>query len=638
MPPISGAYSTIVFKAVLALLTIGVSVGTGIAVVGSSHDSFYESTGTPLLPLINHPVAVRFSPTLGLEPCPTCLFFQSDDVLPDDHDSQPSLHHPPTPTVPLEISYADPFISHPKPTPTPPTTRIAEIPPASTSIAAESSSLFKPITPPPRTSTFVFSITWRQNLFFCIIGLVYILSITNSHLKEQLDWSIRWGFAAIHGLLEDYFNDEERLIRVADMRIIDTVGREKAKIYESAIHEIEKLRKVHADQLNERYERDVFAAAKIKPSFGPSIENAEAEFWERLEKIDMTEGTRGEIIGFFRNILHSFSHAIAVGEVRPEGSNTRYLSVIHEQDRLIDSLRLLHLYREQAFAEHEDLIMCLCRFNPFGELEVPEGHKNCPPWNMYSVEDHSFIVSPRDGPTALSMNVSVSSAPFDRRPVTILDSDPHWQIFLDSAARKQSEQEARFASHQPSLDKDVKEEGHSIQDGGALGTCDVSQCNDKEHRNETEVGVDTEIKEASEQSRDGIGRSDDHTSSHEGGAEDESDNEETIALRQAENHLIWLKGVLASMKASQGTPESPNPPKSLQNITSAMQIEMADEIAATRQLQEQLWAEYPREAAIEDCEIRIDMLEVDIACMRTTNGTSDNDASNGEAQAEPSLQ
>lgn len=40
----------------------------------------------------------------------------------------------------------------------------------------------------------------------------------------------KWGFSAIYALLEDYFNDEERLIRIAGMRIIDTVGREKAKL------------------------------------------------------------------------------------------------------------------------------------------------------------------------------------------------------------------------------------------------------------------------------------------------------------------------------------------------------------------------------------------------------------------------
>lgn len=94
------------------------------------------------------------------------------------------------------------------------------------------------------------------------------------------------------------------------------------------------------------------------------------------------------------------------------------------------------------------------------------------------MEDHSFIVSPLDGPTALSMNVSVSSAPFHRRPVPILHSDPHWQMFLDSAARKKSEQEARLASRQPDLHKVVKEEGHNIQDGSALDTRDVSQSSD----------------------------------------------------------------------------------------------------------------------------------------------------------------
>ena len=222
----------------------------------------------------------------------------------------------------------------------------------------------------------------------------------------------------------------------------------------------------------------MFAAAKIELSFGPSIENAEAEFWSQLEKVEMTEGTRGDIIGFFRSILHSFNYARAVGESSPEGRSTRYLSVIHEQDRLIDSLRVLHQYLEQAFAEHENLVRCLCQFNQFGELQVPKGHNKCPPWNMYSVEDHSFIVLPRDGHTALSMNVFVSSVPLNRRPTTIPDSDPHWQLFLDSAARKQSEQEARLASQQPDLAKDVEEEGHNIQDGSALDTCDVSQSSD----------------------------------------------------------------------------------------------------------------------------------------------------------------
>lgn len=464
------------------------------------------------------------------------------------------------------------------------------------------------------------------------------LAIKTKRILEKVTTKLSSGpcnpkrpFRAVYALLEDYFTDEERLIRIADMRIVDTIGKEKAKLYQFAIREIEKSRKIHEDKLNEIYERDVFAAAKIEPSFGPSIENAEAEFWSQLEKVEMTEGTRGDIIGFFRSILHSFSYAIAVGESRSEGSsNTRYLSVIHEQDRLIDQLRLLHQYREQAFAEHEDLVRCLCQFNRFGELEVSKGHENCPPWNMYSVEDHSFIVSPLDGPTALSMKVSVSSAPFHRRPVTILDSDPHWQTFLDSAARKRSEQEARLASHQPDLNKNVKEE-HSIQDRSAVDTRNVSQCNDKEHRNETEVGVDTEIEDASEQNRDDVGSSDDHTSSHEGVAENESDNEETVALRQAENDLNWLKGVLVSMKASHETPESPNPTKHFQGINSTTTTEVPGDIAMVRQLQEQEWADCPIDAAIEDCEIQIDMLEVEIACMRTANTTSNNDASNGEA-------
>lgn len=47
----------------------------------------------------------------------------------------------------------------------------------------------------------------------------------------------KWRFQAIYALLEDYFNDEERLVRIADMRIIDTC-KEKAKVYDLAIQEI----------------------------------------------------------------------------------------------------------------------------------------------------------------------------------------------------------------------------------------------------------------------------------------------------------------------------------------------------------------------------------------------------------------
>lgn len=53
-----------------------------------------------------------------------------------------------------------------------------------------------------------------------------------------------------------------------------------------------RFKRSHLDQLNATYERDVFAAAKIEPSFGPSIENAEAEFCSQLEKVEMTIGTR----------------------------------------------------------------------------------------------------------------------------------------------------------------------------------------------------------------------------------------------------------------------------------------------------------------------------------------------------------
>lgn len=620
------------FQSVLALLGIGVSVGTGIAVVGSLYDSGYGSAGT-LPHAFQNPVAVRFMPTLGLETCPTCLFVRSDDVLLDPIDPTPSLDHAPTPTVPLESSYEGPFISHPKSTPTSPTSHSQD------------------------------QLDWNIRWYFaCGVGMsatvtaivMFFLLRTNLSQKclqlaiktkrilekfttkiSSSSYNPKRGFAAIHALLENYFIDEERLARIAEIRFKDTVAEEKAKLYKLMIHELEKSRKIQADELNERYERyersERFATAEIETSFGPSVENAEREFSERLEKFRMTEGTRTEITGFFRDTLHIFSHAVAVAESRPEGRNTRYMSVIQEQERLIGALHSLNQYREQAFLEHEDLVRCLCHFNIFGELEVPRGHEHCPPWNKYSMEDRAFITSPPDGPTALSKKLSVSSAPFERRPVTILDSDPHWKKFLDSTHRKQAEQETRLAFRPPVLQKDVKEKVYICKDGSNLDICDASECSYEEPYEETEVGVDTESEDARGQIHINVGRSDGHPSSHEGEAENERDNKEAIALRQAESNLNWLKGVLTSMKARHGAPKSSNPLKAFQLTPPAVATKVTGEIAMVRQLQEQEWAECPVEAAIEDCEVHIEMLEVDIACMKTAKATSNNDASNGDA-------
>ena len=662
MPPISGAHLTMVFKAVLALLVIGGTVITGLTVVGCSYDSIFGTTEMHLPPPQN-PLAVRFSPNLGLESCPTCLFSQSDDIVRDHHDSQQSPDDKPTPTRHLKISYAAPIVSSPSKTP-PPITPIAKTPTASTSITPEPSSFLMPITPLPGTSRLMLFVIWCQNLFRYFARFVYTLSIAASRPKDQHGWRTFWvitcgvigstsltamvfllvrrptlspkflelpaktkrslnkvtailsgGFyspktlkSGIVTFLEDCFRNEERLVRVtnllvkdtlakkkakivhdANMRIkatlakgktkinrnakreverlrkvhADTLAKENAKINRNAKREVERLRKVHAEELDATYERDVFAAAKIRPSFGPSVENAELEFRGRVDKVKMKEGKREDIIDFFRNIVHSFSYAIAVGESRPEGSNTRYLSIIHEQDRLINSLRLLHQYRERAFVESEELVRCLCQTDTFGELEVPQHLKECSPWNKYSVKDGKFIVSPPDGPTALSMNVSVSSAPFHRRPITILDSDPHWQRFIDSVAREQAEQETRLAS--------LPDEMDDTKDGRGLET---------------------------------RGSSD----------QEKIRTKESVAEKEMIESLNWFKGQLAAMKAGHGTTKSPDP------SDSAFITEVNGDLAISRHIQEMEWAGLSKEAAIKDCETQIEELEVDIACMRSANG------------------
>ena len=68
------------------------------------------------------------------------------------------------------------------------------------------------------------------------------------------------------------------------------------------------------------------------------------------------------------------------------------------------------------------------------------------PWTEYSRTDDKLILSPLDGPAALSMKVSVSSAGFHSRPDALGGSDPHWQKFLDSIERQREEQEVRHAS------------------------------------------------------------------------------------------------------------------------------------------------------------------------------------------------
>ena len=75
-----------------------------------------------------------------------------------------------------------------------------------------------------------------------------------------------------------------------------------------------------------------------------------------------------------------------MAEATPKGRNTRYLTVIEDQDRLIEELRMLHEYREQAFQRNEDMIQFLCHADKDGFLALLEGKKEKRPVLKYSAE------------------------------------------------------------------------------------------------------------------------------------------------------------------------------------------------------------------------------------------------------------
>lgn len=276
---------------------------------------------------------------------------------------------------------------------------------------------------------------------------------------------------AIHRHMVNYINDEEA--RRAEWRAV-----EKAKLNRMANREFKRLKQVHQNKLDATYERDVFATANIEPSFGPSLRNAEAELRRRLGRAMINEGSREEIVGIFKGVLYTFTYAIAVEESKPEGRNERFRSVIDRQNNLIACLRLLHEYREKAYFEKEELIRSLCQYNnENGDLIVPYGEEGRHPWDKYSAKYDTFIMSPPDGPTALSAKVSLSSAPLLHRPDSELEFDPHLQRFLRSIAQKMTEQEARDGTDVRELDVGRMED--TVQESP-----DVSQIHDEEYPNE----------------------------------------------------------------------------------------------------------------------------------------------------------
>ena len=365
----------------------------------------------------------------------------------------------------------------------------------------------------PRLDTWKSLLSRCQNLFR---HLGHATSASILRATKQQVWGIAWGFVcgmtwtisvlARVKLLLPRLNfwkspcqlaEQQRLHEMAAIQNKAILEKEKRKINRIANQAFKTLRKAQKDRLNDSYERDVFATANIEPSFGPSLRNAETELQNRLRIFtNLTEGQRQDLAGVFKPILYSFTYAIAFEESRSGERNTRYLAVIDGQNYLIESLRLLHEHREQAFAVNEDLIRSLCEYDKHGNL-ISYGRE--PRGTKYSPKDDKFILSPLDGPAALSMKVSISSAGFHSRPDALLDSDPHWQRFLDSIERKREEQEVRHAAANGVPMEDEVEMSNSIEDDNIQGSQDFSQGDDEENLPGHEVDRRNGIKDASEQ-------------------------------------------------------------------------------------------------------------------------------------------
>ena len=621
MPTISVACIAMALKAMIAMVAIG---ATGVAVVGFANEYNYGSAGT-WFPSSILSQTVRFTADVNAGPCSTCLHTRFDNA-----NNQHFWEHKPSPTLPLKISFAAPYLDKPTPTP-PPTTRTIMSTPASFLTS-------RVVAPPHGASTLAASSMWYHNLFRFLADFVFARA---SSAPPIVIYKIIWLLSLVATpayLIPRRNSFQETLGKVMAIILVSfhkpemllSRGTYKARTNRTPNLELRRSREVHADIPTASDEQYLFATADTGPSFGPSIQNAETEFRSLLERVEgsMSIRKQADIVAFFRKTLDSFTRALVVAEATPEGRNTRYMTLIQDQDRLIDELRMLHEYREQAFQENEDLVASLCQWT--GEekkfVEIPWGSELRPPFYKYSADYDKFIISPLESPAALSMKVSVQSAPFHRRPVTILDSDPHWQRFLESTAEKGSEQEARLASyedhlstcdedeedvkdgcmqeicdvpelsdtkylnkHEDYLNKFAEKEVESIKDGCMLETCDVSQSSDDKYLDETEVGNDVGVNDAETLIED---------------------------LEQARSNLAWFEWQLARMKASYGISKGADS-QQFSDIPPAITAKVSDDIAAVREIYEEDWARCPKYIAIRTCESMVSTTKVEIACMES---------------------
>ncbi len=723
MPPIPAAHMAMILKAALYFVAFGLTIMAAVKSVGFADDYHNRPTQSSITSL-HHSLAVKLQPGSGSEPCPTCLFIGSDDgrLI----DVQQLSSEAPTPTIPLKVSFAAPSTLHPEQTPNPQTTSKAILESKLTTTEMVSSLFSQQILPPPGASKLQIILVWCQNLFRYIGEIVNTTSVSVSRAIKQQAWGIAYGIVGtlsvaatvntflprlnvwkshwtkgkdlgkvtssqtkaqlatkanrllkkIMAIVDGKFPDSNTMMSAfqrilveyvngAEALIEETLAKEKARYNRIANRELRRLRKDHENKRKATYERDVFAAGNIEPSFGPLLRNAEVELRNRLGGVTIEEGVREDIIGISKGILYSFTYAISVEESGPGGRNTRYLSFIDGQNHLIECLRLLHKHREDAYAENEDLVRSLCRYDVDNKLIIPYGEEERDPWDKYSARDYKFILSPLDGPTALSMEVSLSAPPFQGRPDADLELDPHWQRFLDSIARKGAEQDARHASAVREPIKEKAEVHSGIEDAGVQEYDDTSRIDDGGY-----PGPGVNI--ASEQTHHDTPRDDEtipSAAAPNGLSEDdlesspEGDNDIVSAIHEdaessqkecrdqkgesilyqkrrsklimcsgpmdqffdeqigtAKSTLSWVRWQIRYLRSGHGTPEDPYA-RPLPDIPPTTAIEETGDAALARKFQEEeytLW----RKDKIDIYERQVERLNASIASLEATRGLS----------------
>ena len=435
--------------------------------------------------------------------------------------------------------------------------------------------------------------------------------------------------------------EQQRLLEINAIQNKAILEKKKRQINQIANQAFKTLRKGHKDRLDNTYEQDVLATANIGPSFGPSLRHAEVEIRNRLRKFNVNEGQREELTEVFERILYSFTYAIAIEESRSGERNSRYLAIIDGQNGLIESLRLLHEHRENAFAEIEDLVKLLCNYDKYGQLIRCGGGE---PWTQYSRTDDRFILSPLDEPTALSMKVSISSAGIHSHHDTLLDSDPYWQRFLDSIEKKRNEQQVRHASADSVLMEDEVEMNNSSS----------SHSGEEEQPHEHEVDGGNGNIDASEQNRPNDDMFPSVSALHgpHGAISQQHNDTGSLILRNLKDtekkngeaflpggrgnkpafsstRVSWLKWQIKYLKEGHGTPEDPYAKPYSDIVPLSASETLTGDAAIARAIYEEEWRE--------DRILRFEQELREKECTNAIPGESPNPEAdpNSEASASP---